>query len=845
MIGQEAVPLPGLVRAAGILVRNRMDRMLLAEALDELGFLAHDLSETTPGTGPWEAVDILLIDEPSAAGLASTVARVKSQTAPAFLPALVVVPRVGSAERWLRAGFDDVIRLPIPREELRGRLRLHLRLRERTLEAERAVFDRLPLGLFRANGRGEIVTANPAMASLLGFSSPAALQEAGPLFDGIRLPPLSRLFGAEEERTGGVELPWVRPDGILLWLRWTGRLHEDHTGQVLLGEGAVEDVTVQRRTKEELESSRALNVATIDSLGASLAILDPVGTIMSANQAWRTFPGSLAFGGEAPGEELGVGINYLDVCDRARAPGAGVATRAGAGIRSVLSGDSELFELEYPMGGRDSRWFRLRVTPLRRGDGVRTGDVRRGAVVTHLDITEQHRAQETLRTREEELRQAQKMEAVGRLAGGIAHDFNNLLTAIRSNTALLRDAFPADDPSVQEVEEIDGATERAGALTRQLLILSRHQVQSVKELDLAVLVQETSQLLRRVIREDIHLELEIEGPALIRADSGNLEMVILNLVLNAQDAMPDGGSITLRVRDGEEGGDGAPGEVTLEVEDTGEGMTEEVRLRAFEPFFTTKEPGRGTGLGLSIVHGIVEQMDGRVELESVPGKGTRFRFHIPRHLPARGETASGAVAGDPVRPSSDAPAAPPRARPGETILLVEDDPQVRRPTERLLSRLGYRVLSAEDGEEGLELLVREEGIDLILSDVVMPGLTGPGMIRRFRQMREEGALGDRREPRVLFVSGYTEREVDFFQRGSGSAPPRLLPKPFDLPILAQVLREVLEAEESDPSTATSGAGSGEPVDPGRSGAGTAPSAPGAHTADPGRSGGTSPGDRGG
>ena len=840
MIGQEAIPLPGLVRAAGILVRNRMDRMLLAEALDELGFLAHDLAEAAPGSGPWEAVDILLIDEPSAAGLAGAVARAKEQTAPAFLPALVVVPRVGSAERWLRAGFDDVIRLPIPGEELRGRLRLHLRLRERTLEAERAVFDRLPLGLFRANGRGEIVTANPAMARLLGFSSPSALQDAGPLFDGIRLPPLSRLFAVQGEQTGGVELPWVRPDGILLWLRWTGRLHEDRMGQVLLGEGAVEDVTVQRRTKEELESSRALNVATIDSLGANLAILDPVGTIVSVNRAWQGFRGNLAFGSEGLEGGFAVGMNYLDACDRASDASAGVAREASAGIRSILSGDSELFELEYPMEPPDPRWFRLRVTPLRRAEGARGGDIRRGAVMTHLDITEQHRAQQTLRTREEELRQAQKMEAVGRLAGGIAHDFNNLLTAIRSNTALLRDAFPPDDPSIQEVEEIDGATERAGALTRQLLILSRHQVQSVRELDLAVLVQETSQLLRRVIREDIRLELDLEGPALIQADSGNLEMVILNLVLNAQDAMPDGGSIALRVRSGETGADGPRGFVTLEVEDTGEGMTDEVRLRAFEPFFTTKEPGRGTGLGLSIVHGIVEQMDGRVDLHSVPGEGTRFRFHLPRLVSGSGDAASPGVL--PSAPA-ESPPAPPRARPGETILLVEDDPQVRRPAERLLARLGYRVLSAEDGERGLDLLLQEEGIDLILSDVVMPGLTGPGMIRRYRELRDEGALTGRAEPRILFVSGYTEREVDFFQRGSGASAPRLLPKPFDLPILAQVLREVLDGNPLEPSGAGVSAGGGVGRDP--SAPGEDPSAPGARADDPGNSPAMPSGDRGG
>ena len=820
MIGQLAPLRPGLVRAAGILVRNRMDRILLAEALDELGFQSHDLGDRTPGTGIWQAVDILLIDEPSAAQFAAAVSELKERAAPVFLPSLVVVPRVGSAERWLRAGFDDVIRLPIPGEELRGRLRLHLQLRERTLDAERAVFDRLPLGLFRANGRGEIVTANPAMALLLGFASPQALQGAGPLFDGIRLPTLPRVFGRPgPEEPSGLELPWIRPDGILLWLRWTGRLHEDEKGQVLLGEGAVEDVTVQRRTKEELEASRALNMATIDSLGANLAILDTTGMIVSVNRAWRSF-------GETqvrPGlEGARVGQNYLAVCDSVEGGNRVDARRAAEGIRGILAGTSDLFEMEYGMEA-GARWVLLRVTPLQKGEGGGGGGRRRGAVVTQLDITEQHRAEERLRSREEELRQAQKMEAVGRLAGGIAHDFNNLLTAIRSNTALLRDAIPVGHPSMEEVAEIDGATERAGALTRQLLILSRHQVQLVRDVDLPDLVRETSQLLRRVIREDILLELELPDPVAVRADPGNLEMVLLNLVLNAQDAMVEGGRIVLRVFTALAGGEGAPRQAVLEVEDSGEGMTEEVQRRAFEPFFTTKGPGRGTGLGLSIVQGIVEQLAGKVSIRSAPGEGTSVQVQVPLAEPGANSVPS------PPSPASDGtPSSPPRARPGETILLVEDDAQVRRPTERLLARLGYRVLSAEDGEAGLAVLLGEEGIDLILSDVVMPGLTGPAMLRRFREI-QESLPGGGREPRVLFVSGYTEREVGFFQTGTGQTAPRLLPKPFDLPILAQVLREVLDGDPAPVagSAGTTGSGTGGgAVDPASPLISSTPEAPG-------------------
>jgi two-component system, cell cycle sensor histidine kinase and response regulator CckA len=793
-------PLRGLLRAAGLLVRNRMDRLILAEALEGLGFVSHDLSEVDPGRGTWGAVDLLLVDETSAPAFTRVVAEAKRRVEPAFLPALVVVPRLGSAERWLRAGFDDVVRLPIPREELKGRLRVHLRLRERTLDAERAVFDRLPMGLFRANGEGEILAANAAMADLLGFPDPAALAAAGPVFEGLGLP--DTLKAVQEALRGdgsvrGLELPWVRSDGTLVWIRWTGQIHGDPSGRVLLVEGAAEDVTLRRRIEQELHESRALNASTVDSLGANLAILSADGEILSVNAAWREFA---ARGGMDPALRAAVGMNYLEVCRRVDDGPSGEASRAARGIEEVLRGKVDLFELEYRMdvpgenGASLACWYRMRATPLRN-----EGDGPRGAVLTHLDVTRERAAQESLRAREAELRQAQKMEAVGRLAGGIAHDFNNLLTAIRGNVTLLRDRIAEGDPLRDEVGEIEESAERAASLTRQLLVLSRSQLSESRAVDVGELVCRTRQLLRRVIRADIELVApKAESPLVVAADPANLEMVLLNLAVNARDAMPGGGSLTIRVlRGGPDpstpgGRPGGGAHVVLEVEDTGEGIPEEIRPRIFEPFFTTREGAGGSGLGLSIVHGIVQEMGGTIEVESIPGTGTLFRIR----LPLLEESPNGNAATPPrdeedLRREGDND--PPRAREGETILLVEDDPQVRRPTRRILNRLGYRVVEAADGKEGLALLLDgSPGPDLVLSDVVMPRMTGPEMVRRYLEAR--GTEGHPTEPPgVLFVSGYTEREVDFFRSRTGTTAPRLLPKPFDVATLARVIRETLDA----------------------------------------------------
>lgn len=799
-----APPLPGLLRAAGLLVRNRMDRLILADALAGLGFAAHDLSDVPPGKGSWVAVDLLLVDEVSAPAFARAVAEAKRRVEPAFLPALVVVPRLGSAERWLRAGFDDVVRLPIPGEELRGRLRVHLRLRERTLEAERAVFDRLPMGLFRANARGEILTANAAMAALLGFPSVETLAASGPVFEGLELP--DAVDAVEDALDGdglirGLELPWVRPDGELRWIRWTGNIHGDASGKVLLVEGAAEDVTLRRRIEGELDESRALNGATLDSLGANLAILGPDGRIVSVNAAWREYAGR---DDVDPVLRAGLDSHYLEVL-RAAADGKEEAVEAAQGIERVLAGAPDPFEMEYPVEvpGEDDaperRWYRLRANPLRYGGGGS-----RGAVITLLDVTREHEAREALQLREAALRQAQKMEAVGRLAGGIAHDFNNLLTAIRGNVTLLRDRVSGGDELAEEVAEIDQAADRATALTRQLLVLSRSEVSQVRPVELGALVRSTRRLLRRVIREDIHLDApDPEVPLHVEADPANLEMVLLNLAVNARDAMPGGGTLSIHTHS-ERGDRSLPEDhvragphIVIEVRDTGEGIPPEIRGRIFEPFFTTRQASGGSGLGLSIVQGIVEQLGGTVGVESTPGSGTVFRILLPQ-LDVTTETA-------PVdRPL--APAAPrtgagdeeelPRARPGETILLVEDDAQVRRPTRRLLARLGYGVVEAADGAEGLELLTANPGerVDLVLSDVVMPRMTGPEMIRRLKESRETQRWTDPL-PRVVFVSGYTEREVDFFRNRSGTTAPRLVQKPFDVGTLARVIRQTLDVGE--------------------------------------------------
>jgi PAS domain S-box-containing protein len=361
------------------------------------------------------------------------------------------------------------------------------------------------------------------------------------------------------------------------------------------------------------------------------------------------------------------------------------------------------------------------------------------------DLSERARAEEALRRAQDQFLQAQKMEAIGRLAGGVAHDFNNLLTIILSCAQTLAESFPDDDARKTDAEEIGKAGRTAAALTRQLLAFSRKQPIAPKVLRLGEIVARTERMLRRLIGEDVALELlGADAPWRVRVDPGQLEQVLLNLAVNARDAMPSGGRLTLELTRRQllgplldAGVTVAPGTwVVLRMSDTGTGMDDVARRHAFEPFFSTKPQGQGTGLGLATVYGIVRQASGHVALESAPGRGTTFRIYLPEE-----EAAPRAVAAAPEPPA--APGA------GLTLLVVEDDGPLRAIMARALTAAGYRVLAAASGPEALQVAGRHPGaIDLLVTDVVMPEMNGRQLAERLAALRPATP--------ALFLSGYTD-----------------------------------------------------------------------------------------
>jgi signal transduction histidine kinase len=395
-------------------------------------------------------------------------------------------------------------------------------------------------------------------------------------------------------------------------------------------------------------------------------------------------------------------------------------------------------------------------------------------VYTVRDLTRQRKL-------EDQLVQAQKMEAVGQLAGGVAHDFNNLLTVIMSYSSLLLSDLGANDAVRGDIQEISDAAERAAALTRQLLAFSRKQVLQMRAVNVNAVVTNVETMLRRLIGEDISLTTHLDSElALINADPGQLEQVLINLAVNARDAMPGGGALTITTDNAElssEHGDrhlgAAPGKfVMVAVTDTGSGMTKDVQQRLFEPFYTTKGPGKGTGLGLATVHGIVKQSGGDVYVYSELGHGTTFKVYFPRltKIPAELEIV--------LEHHAVAP------RGSETLLLAEDDESIRAIGARVLGALGYNVLVARTGREALRIVVEHKGpIDLIATDVVMPEMNGSQLV--------EKVLEARPGIRVLFMSGYTDDEV--MRRGVIDGQTAFLQKPFTPDLLAHKVREVLDA----------------------------------------------------
>jgi signal transduction histidine kinase/ActR/RegA family two-component response regulator len=395
-----------------------------------------------------------------------------------------------------------------------------------------------------------------------------------------------------------------------------------------------------------------------------------------------------------------------------------------------------------------------------------------------MEIAERFRAEEALQRTEEQLRQAQKMEAIGRLAGGIAHDFNNVLSVVLSYCELMLEQVPVTSPWRADLEEVRRAGERAATLTQQLLAFSRQQVLQPRVLDLNGVVRDMRGMLQRLLGEDVELELRCApGLEKVRVDPVQIEQVLLNLAVNARDAMPGGGKLTIGTDNveldarfaGEHLGVSPGRHVLLAVSDTGVGMDRETRARIFEPFFTTKEKGKGTGLGLSTAFGIVKQSGGSIWAYSEPGRGATFKVYLPA--------------------TRDAPASLPPPQPAfelkgsETVLIVEDEDQVRLLAAGILRKFGYRVLEARMAREAIAVATAEHGpVDLLLTDVVMPEMAGPVLAEKLVAMRPG--------LHVLFMSGHTGDAI--VRHGLVEGGAAFLQKPFIPEVLARCVRKVLD-----------------------------------------------------
>jgi len=515
------------------------------------------------------------------------------------------------------------------------------------------------------------------------------------------------------------------------------------------------DVTDQKRAEAELQlRERAIRAAT-----QGLLITDPASPdngIVYAN------PGFERITGYSAAEVRGRNLRFLQGKDTDRDTVASLREAVRAGRPCTVE------FLNYRKDGTPF-WNELSISPIRDGAGKLTH-----FVGVQADVTARHCLQE-------QLRQVQKMEAIGRLAGGVAHDFNNLLTIINGYSEVLLATLPPDDPNRSFLDEIHKAGVRSAELTRQLLAFSRQQVLAPRTLNLNAVVGDTDKMLRRLIGEDVRLFTSLESnPWMIRADPGQIEQVLMNLAVNARDAMPQGGRLTIETRNVELDGEYVAGRpdaregphALLSVTDTGTGMPADIAARIFEPFFTTKGPGKGTGLGLATVYGIVKQSGGHVTVYSEVGVGTTFKVYLPR----AGETTES--------PSRVQPRALPRGT--ETVLLVEDDAGVRALGRRMLTDFGYSVLEAGDGDEAVRVAAEcGRPIRLLITDVVMPGAGGRVVAQRVTAIHPE--------TRVLFVSGYTDDAV--VRHGILEEKIQFLAKPFTAAALANKVRDVLDRKD--------------------------------------------------
>jgi len=625
------------------------------------------------------------------------------------------------------------------------------------IPAELAAFlEGLPLGFYLADERGVLRFANTAFAGIVGRTRESLCDASTGLRDVLAADEIeTRLAALTAPAAEAQEITTVfaGPDGTLRPCRivqnWqTGAAGEpmSHAFVREIGEELAWQAQIDRATArfERFFNTAPLGMVVIDEDNRILRANTEFGTLIEAETEAQTGRVITDF---VAGEDIPVIKERID------------QTRRGIPPRAVT---------EIHLAGTSERVAQLYASLLADDDGDAN------VILYLIDATEQ-------KNLELQFAQSQKMQAVGQLAGGVAHDFNNLLTAIIGFSDLLLMRHTAGDPSFGDIMQIKQNANRAANLVRQLLAFSRQQTLRTKVLVVTDVLTDISNLLRRLIGENIAFEM-IHGRDLgpVKVDQGQLEQVIINLAVNARDAMPDGGKLTIRTANVSRAESAAYGYtimppadyVLIEVADTGIGIPKEEIGSIFEPFFTTKEVGEGTGLGLSTVYGIIKQTGGFIFAESEPGAGATFRIFLPVH--------QGAVEAGPAR--DDAPEAAVQDLTGKnTILLVEDEDAVRVFAARALRNKGYTVLEAPSGEAALDIVDNHAGpIDLVITDVVMPQMDGPTLVKEVRS-RRKGI-------KVVFISGYTE---DSFRKKVDEENISFLPKPFSLKQLAQRVKEAL------------------------------------------------------
>jgi two-component system cell cycle sensor histidine kinase/response regulator CckA len=639
--------------------------------------------------------------------------------------------------------FEDVTQRQAMEQEIRD---------ERAKLAD--FLDHAPVGFYSVDGAGRFLFVNEALAGWLGASAAELVDTGVRLGDFLAAPapagtPPHAPFEGNGDR-GEVRLKG-RQGRVLNVLISQSVIR---SGDSLRTRSVVRDLTPERDMQQALHRSQERFERFFANAPLGIALVGADGNIEEANATLGTLLGA------EPRALIGKSLTaFVREDDR-----AALAEK----LALATKGDLPAAPVELRLGSERA----AALVMSRDSDG--------GLILHFIDNTEQKRI-------EAQFIQSQKMQAVGQLAGGVAHDFNNLLTAMIGFCDLLLLRFRPGDPSFADIMQIKQNANRAANLVRQLLAFSRQQTLQPRVLNVTDALADLSHLLRRLIGENIELNV-VHGRdlGLVRVDQGQLEQVIINLAVNARDAMPGGGTLTIRTlnlatTEAKRFGDEVmpPGEyVQIEVGDTGTGIPKEILQRIFEPFFSTKEVGAGTGLGLSTVYGIVKQTGGFVFVDSEPGKGARFSIYLPRHSGDADKDAAPTAAPEEALPADLTGAG--------TVLLVEDEDPVRMFSSRALRNKGYKVIEANSGEQALEILTeRAESVDLVITDVVMPKMDGPSLIKEVRELHPDKKF------RVIFISGYTE---DAFRKRLGDeAGIHFLAKPFSLKQLAGKVKDVMSA----------------------------------------------------